>query len=729
MMTILSPLQLLVLFALAGARALLLRPKTAANQAQSTAPSAPLPAAMERLGKHSFERIARLTSVEDPERARQLASLSSDADTVPDAHERAGYRELGYALSALGVGFAGRLLYPPLAVLSAPLLAIIGVGRARLAYRSLSERRQLDLSAIDTLICIALLATGSFVSGAFGYTVVAASSIMLSRIQTSSRRKLIDIFGQRPRTAWVRVDGVVVECPIEEVVVGIEVVVGAGEVIPVDGVVVEGQATVDQQALTGESEYVLREPGDTVLATTMIRSGRVVICAERTGPATTAGQIGEMLERTSADNLDVQLRSERLGNASVLPTLVLSGLALGTIGPSASLASLVASYGWSLRLLTPLSLYSFLTVCSQRGILIKDGRGLEGLAGVDTVVFDKTGTLTLDRLQVTDIHCFEATPATEVLRYAAMAEQRQSHPIARAILDAAAAKGIAAEVLDDIHYELGRGIAGTLDGVSVRVGNERFMHDSGIEVPAAVHAHQQATQEDGGGLVMVAIGGRLVGGIEWRATLRPETPALVTRLRQRGLKVLIISGDREAPTRSLAHELGVDGYHAEVLPADKSGLIEAMQADGRSVCFVGDGINDTLALRASTVSISLSGGTSAAVDTAQIILMDGSLRQLDGLFEIAARFDANMSRNFATSVIPSVICTFGAFFLRMGFVSAIVVQTTGIAVGVRNALGARQAQLALDAEPNNSPLLHSAETDQFLALDAELNNSPQVASL
>lgn len=666
---------------------------------------APLPKAMERLGKHSFERIARLTSMDDPERERQLASLSSGTDTEPDARERAGYRELGYALSGFGFGFTGWLLYTPLAVLSVPFLTVIGVSRARLAYQSIKERGRLDISAIDTLICIAILATGSFVSGALGYTVVATSSIMLSRIQASSRRKLIDIFGQRPRTAWVRVDGVEVESPIEQVVVGTEVVVGAGEAIPVDGIVVEGRATVDQQALTGESEYILREPGDPVLATTMVRTGRVAIRAERTGPATTAGQLGEMLERTSADKLDTQLRGERLGDASVLPTIGISGIALVTIGPVAALASLVATYGWSLRLLTPLSLYSFLTLCSQRGILIKDGRELEGLAQVDTIVFDKTGTLTLDRLHVSDIHCFGTISAAEVLRYAASAEQRQSHPIARAILEEAETREIETGALDNLHYELGQGIVGTLDGVPIRVGNERFMHDGGIEIPAAAHACQHASQEGGGGLVMVALGKQLVGGIEWRSTLRPETASVVAKLRRRGLRVMIISGDREAPTRALAQELGVDGYHAEVLPADKSGLIEAMQADGHSVCFVGDGINDTLALRASTASISLSGATSAAVDTAQIILMDGSLQQLDGLFDIAARFDANMSRNFATSVIPSAICTFGAFFLHMGFVSAVSVQTTGIVVGVRSALSARRTQPAPDTEPNNPPLM------------------------
>lgn len=681
---------------------LLPRSKTVDHE-KSTVFSKPL-AAMESLGKYSFERIAKFTSMEDSERSQQLASLSLDTNMTPSADERAGYRELGYALSALGIGLTSWLFYPPLAILGAPFLALIGIGRAQRSYRLFKEQGRFDLSTIDTLISIAVLVTGSFISGAMGYTIVAVSSIMLSRTQASSRSRLINIFGQRPRTAWVRVSGVEIECPIEEVVVGTEVIVSAGEIIPVDGVVIEGRATVDQQALTGESESVLCELGDPVLATTIIRSGRVVVRAERTGSATTAGQIGKMLEETSADNLETQLRGERFANASVVPTLILSGIALSTIGLSAALASLMASYGWSLRLLMPLSLHSFLTICSQRGILIKDARGLENLAKVDTVVFDKTGTLTLDRLHVIDIHCFEIIPATEVLRYAAAAEQRQSHPIARAILEAATVEGITVEILDDLHSELGRGITGTTsDGVQVRVGNERFMHEGGIKIPAAAQASEQATHENGGGLVMVAVGDRLIGGIEWRATLRPESAAVVAQLRQRGLKVLIISGDREAPTQALARELDVDGYHAEILPADKSKLIEAMQAEGRSVCFVGDGINDTLALRTSTVSISLSGATSAAVDTAQIILMDESLAHLNGLFEIAANFDANMSRNFATSVIPGVICTFGAFFLHMGFVSAIFVQATGIIVGIHNASGTPQTQPKLNTEQNNLP--------------------------
>lgn len=243
------------------------------------------------------------------------------------------------------------------------------------------------------------------------------------------------------------------------------------------------------------------------------------------------------------------------------------------------------------------------------------------------------------------IHRSAGYGETEVLAFAAAAEQRQTHPIAQAILAAAAERQLVLPTLDEAYYELGYGLLVWLQGQQVRIGSERFLAMEHLSLPASLRMAQNAAHGQGHALVFVAVADEVIGALELAATLRPEAKALVDWLRLRGLALYILSGDQDAPTRKLAVELGMSGYFANTLPAQKAERVKELQAQGRRVCFIGDGINDAIALRQAEVSISLRGATTVATDAAQIVLMDDDLTQLRVLWELAQGFERSLAAN------------------------------------------------------------------------------------
>jgi Cu2+-exporting ATPase len=372
----------------------------------------------------------------------------------------------------------------------------------------------------------------------------------------------------------------------------------------------------------------------------------------------------------------------QLANASVPPTLVAAGLAWLWVGFEGAISITGATFGFNVRLTGPITMLNYLNLASQQGILIKDGRSLELLNQIDTVIFDKTGTLTLDQPYVSHIHVFGQLDEATLLAYAAAAEDRQTHPIARAIVDAAKRRGMALPSIGVARYEIGYGIQVEIDGHLVQVGSERFMAMKGVVVPGAAQLLQADTHDRGHSLVMVAVDDELVGALELEPMVRPEARAVVEALQRRNVEVYVISGDHEEPTRQLARELGVEHYFANVLPADKAKHVERLQGAGRHVCFVGDGINDSIALKRAQVSVSLRGATTVATDTAQVVLMSATLEHLPSLFALAQQFDANMKAGLAISIFPSLLIIGGVFFGHLGLLGATILYDVGLLAGV-----------------------------------------------
>jgi Cu2+-exporting ATPase len=287
------------------------------------------------------------------------------------------------------------------------------------------------------------------------------------------------------------------------------------------------------------------------------------------------------------------------------------------MGPPGAVAVINSDFGTGIRMAAPLAMLSTLALCAQKGVLVKDGRALDILCEIDTVIFDKTGTLTRERPEIGRIVAANGFDPAQILGFAAAAEQRFHHPIALAILDKAEDQGLQLPSTDDTQYKVGYGITVGVDGRRVRVGSRRFIESEGISLSPEIETALAEAHDEGHTMVMVAVDNEIGGALELQAAVRPEVRDIVQGLRDRGIKhVAIISGDHEAPTRKLAQELGMDRYFAQVMPPDKAEYVEKLRNEGRKVCFVGDGINDAIALRKANVGISLRGATMIATDTA-----------------------------------------------------------------------------------------------------------------
>jgi Cu2+-exporting ATPase len=336
-------------------------------------------------------------------------------------------------------------------------------------------------------------------------------------------------------------------------------------------------------------------------------------------------------------------------------------------------AVLNSDFGTGIRMAAPLAMLTSLTLCAHKGILVKDGRALDLLNEIDTVLFDKTGTLTREVPEVGRVLACNGHDADTVLAYAAAAENKFAHPIAKAILEKFHESGLELPESDDSKYQVGYGITVHIGGHVVRVGSARFVKMEGLAIPGEIQAALDQAHHEGHTLVMVGIDDELGGALELHASERPEAREIIAGLRQRGIKhIAIISGDHEGPTRKLAERLGMDRYFAGVLPADKASYVEKLQQEGKKVCFVGDGINDSIALKKANVSVSLRGASSIATDTAHIVFMEESLAKLCELRDIARSLDQNVNRSWTMILIPNALCILGAFTMGFGVMASVV---------------------------------------------------------
>lgn len=618
--------------------------------------------------------------------ARTGESGTAQHEPEISAEEAAINRNLVASITGLSLAATGILFYLPLAWLSIPFTIYASVDVLRDAKNALVEERKLRHSMLDATVILSALASQYYLASALASLTYYTGCKLMAMTEDNARQSLAKIMDEQPQIVWRLVNGAEVETPFTALQPGDIIVVSTGDTLPVDGFIVDGLAAVDQRLLSGEARPVEKEPGAPVFAGTTLLAGRIQVRVEKAGADTVAAQIGKILLRTADYKSSIQARSEEISDRSVMPTLGLSALTLAALGPASAVAVIGANYAEVLRVVAPLGMLNFLSIASQQGILVKDGRALELLNQVDTVVFDKTGTLTLELPHVAAIHTWHDVDSDTLLALAAAAEQRQNHPLARAIIEAAGARNLRLPPIDDSSYEVGYGIKAVIAGDEIRVGSLRFMVLAEIPIADAVYHQQTVAHAQGSSLVYVAQGGRLVGAIELSTTLRPEAKQIIQQLKARKLDLYIISGDQQEPTRRLAAALGIANYVAEVLPEEKAAWVARLQAQGRVVCFVGDGINDAIALKQAHTSISLRGASTAATDTAQIVLTDESLAQLDQVFTLAKRFSTNMRNSYITTFGPGLLCLGGIFFFRFQILSAMICYNASLVAGLGNAL-------------------------------------------
>lgn len=562
-------------------------------------------------------------------------------------------------VSLVAVGFAtAGLAVQPLAYATIPLLLYSGRNIIISGLKHLVQGKPTTATLVSLVILMGLGAQ-VYLFAAIASVVAVYSYVVSDRVKRSARSSMIDIFSQRPKTVWIPSDvGTEIEVPIEQIQQGDTVIVHTGEVIPIDGTVLTGLASVDQHILTGEAQPADKEEGDQVYASTVVMSGRLLVRVDKTGDETTVAQIGNILNQTLDFKAERQLKAEAWANASVVPTLIFTGAVIPFLGFQGGLAVIYAHYKRRMSMSAPVSILNYFRILSDQGILVKDGRTLDSIVDVDTVVFDKTGTLTIAQPTVGAVLTYADVDEDTVLSLAATAEDKQSHPIALAIREEASERQLKLARPQEAAYQVGYGLTVTVNGAKIRVGSLRFMKNEALAIPDALHEQQEESHQAGHSLVVVARDEKIIGALELVPTLRPEAQDVVGWLKDNGIQeTYIISGDHDRPTAQLAAHLGIDHYFAEVLPQDKAEIIERLQSQGRTVCYIGDGINDSIALKRAAVSVSLNGASAIAVDTAQILLMQEDLRGLQTLFAYGREYDQNLRNMFRYTAAGPMIVT------------------------------------------------------------------------
>ena len=613
-------------------------------------------------------RMGLLPLVDEP-RALRIAHTVRPAATRSEA-EVETFGALKEASAGVGLGVAG-LFFFPLQLAGVAFQTRTIAGEFKGAYRSLVHERRLKGEVLSAVFISAAAAGGLFVPLTVGGWFVAVARWLAIKAEDNSKRGIADLFRHQFGSVSMVIGGVEVEVPAEQVQAGDVIAIRAGQTIPMDGVIAGGHASIDQRVLTGESQPAEKGPGDSVLAATVVLAGRIRVRVERAGESTAVAQISRVLTNPSDLKQSLAPRAEAFNERMAGPFLLLGAVSFPLVGLSRALSLMIAAPGSRMSLYGPLSMHSYPQAAAQEGILVKDGRSLELVRDIDTVVFDTTGVLT-GQPHVRSIHACPGFSERQVLTLAAAAEAKQSHPIARAILAEAAARGIEVPAIGDANDSIGYGITVWLGGVTVLVGGRRFMETHQVAVPEALDTVHASAHSAGDFMVWVALNHTLAGAIVLHPTLRPEARAMLDQLRKRGAQLYILSGGHDAPPRQFAATPGTDGYFAGVLPEDKAVLIRELQAQGRKVCFVGGGIDDSIAIQSADVSVSLHGAATIATDRAQIVLMSGDPAQLDRIFALGDEFAANRRVHYYAATLPCVLIVGGTLILGWGLLPSLI---------------------------------------------------------
>jgi Cd2+/Zn2+-exporting ATPase/Cu+-exporting ATPase len=484
-----------------------------------------------------------------------------------------------------------------------------------------------------TLGAVAAIAVGEWPAAAIVVFFMRLGEFVEGFATERARHAVRELAALSPQTARVEREGREVEVPVAEVRVGETVVVRPGEMIPVDGEVSGGWATVDQSTITGESMPVEAGPGARVFASTVARLGALHVCALRVGEDTTFGKVMKMVEEAEAHRAEVQRFADRFSGYFLPVVMTIAALTFFiSRNPLATAAVLVVACSCSFALATPIAMIASIGAAARQGILIKGGKYLEALQRADVLLIDKTGTLTLGRPQIADIVPLGGFSPEEVLSLAAAAERYSEHPLAEAVRLAADARNLPLQKPERFEAVPGQGVRAWVDGRQVVVGNSTMIPETTL-LPEVNRLLAQ-----GKTLLFVALDGKLAGILAAADTVRKEVPAAFLQIGKLGLKqVELLTGDTEQTASALAETLGI-AYRAGLLPEDKIAIVKEYQAMGHVVIMVGDGVNDAPALAQADVGIAMgAAGSDVAIEAAHMALMREDWRLVPELFRISHR--------------------------------------------------------------------------------------------
>lgn len=590
-----------------------------------------------------------------------------------------------------------RVPIPQIVVASSVIAA--GLPVAKRAGESLVKEKKLNIDCLDVLALGASSLQGDWLTPALLLLLHETGDAIRDRTARSSACETADLLDSLSHFAWVEEKGEIRQVAATEVKVGDTVVVYPGEQIPVDGKVIKGEAAIDQQRLTGESMPVVRRLGESVFASTLVRSGKIYIETQRVGNQTRAGASIELVKQAPVHDTRMENYASNVADKAILPALALAGATWAITRDSTRVASILSlDFVTGIRLAIPTTFLAAINHAAKHGILIRSGRTLEQLAKVDTIVFDKTGTLTQGDLQIVEVDpVSDRTTPQRLLQLAASAEQRLTHPLAEAVVHYAESQNVEILPREELHFDVGLGVSAEIDGEKVLVGSDRFLRKEGISIDCFYEKHPCILGNCGSphtdcpisansSVMYIASNGEFQGVLKYADPLRIETKTVLEKLRSRyGLEIHLLTGDNQARANAVGRELAMknEQIHAEAFPEVKAEIVRKLHESGKTVAFVGDGLNDSVALAYADVSISFAGGSEVARETADVVLMNDELWSLLDAIAIAKETMQITHQNIGLSVVPNLAAIGIASTIGLNpLLAAVVHNGSAIAAGV-----------------------------------------------
>lgn len=466
-------------------------------------------------------------------------------------------------------------------------------------------------------------------------------------------RALLDLSPKKARR--IKADDTDEDVSLDQVIVGDRLRVRPGERVPVDGEILDGRSAIDESMVTGESMPVTKATGETVIGGTMNQSGGFIMRADKVGRDTVLAQIVQMVAQAQRSRAPIQRLADQVSAWFVPAVIVAALLAFAawsiwgpeprfTYGLIAAVSVLIIACPCALGLATPMSIMVGVGRGAQSGVLIKNAEALERMEKVDTLVVDKTGTLTEGKPSVVAIKTVAGLDENDLLRLTGSLERSSEHPLAAAIVRAANERGLELAPVENFDAPIGKGVTGAVQGRRLVIGNRRIMSEAGIDTSALDHSAEEF-RRDGATAIYIAIDDGAAGLIAIADAIKSTTAAAISALKEAGIRVVMLTGDNATTANAVATKLGIDDVEAEVLPEDKSKVVERFRAQGRVVAMAGDGVNDAPALAAADVGIAMGTGTDVAMESAGVTLLKGDLNGIVRARHLSAATMANIRQN------------------------------------------------------------------------------------
>lgn len=542
------------------------------------------------------------------------------------------------------------------------------------AFKGVICEHDIKADLLVSLALIASVATKEFFAAGEVALIMQIGSLLEDYTSGKAREGIEKLINIRPQTARVLRDEIATEIPVEQVKVGDVISVIAGETVPVDGTILEGETSIDQSVMTGESIPVDKAAGDTVSSGTINQFGTFIMRADSISENSSLQRMVRLAEEAEENKAPIVTAADRWATWLVVIALscaIITWIVTGQFMRAVTV--LVVFCPCAFILATPTAVLAGIGNAAKYGIVVRSGDAVERLSTIKRVAFDKTGTITYGKPQVTAfVSVDKAYSDNGILRIAALAEQKSEHPLGKAIWDAYEKSGGKNEAISDFRVIAGQGISAVVDGKTVRAGKEGFMKEQGVDISACSDACKPELDK-GATAVYIATDKTLIGFIALRDTVREDAKATIEKLKSIGITPMLLTGDNEQAASAIAGNVGINDVRANLLPEEKMNIIKSYSVGADPICMIGDGVNDALALTSADAGIAMGGiGSDIAVESADAVLVSDDIKRLPYLFNLMQK----VMRKVHVNIIASLIIN----------LTAVVLSAIGILTPVTGAL-------------------------------------------